>query len=140
MCTFMRCGHLTYNPWVWLKVTSMASTASNRKSDKNPLNSGFFMIHSTLRHQDWSFCCQVIGNIIFIKFFDEMRLLRPLRSLRLLRSLRPLRFLMAGKSPTNQSVSSFWFFEAKEAVEVIEASDVTMSVEVIKATEVFKTT
>ena len=47
---------------------------------------------------------------------------------------------MAGKSPTNQSVSSSWFFEAKEAVEVIEASDVIMSVEVIKATEVFKTT
>ena len=43
---------------------------------------------------------------------------------------------MAGKSPTSQSVSSFWFFEAKEAVEVIEASDVIMSVEVIEATEV----
>ena len=42
---------------------------------------------------------------------------------------------MEWKSPTSQSVSSFWFFEAKEAVEVIEASDVTMSVEVIKATE-----
>ena len=46
-----------------------------------------------------------------------------------------MRSLMAEKSPTNQSVSSFWFFKAKEAVEVIEASDVTMSVEVIKATE-----
>ena len=44
------------------------------------------------------------------------------------------------ESLCNQSVSSFCFFEAKEAVEVIEASDVTMSVEVIKATEVFKTT
>ena len=31
-------------------------------------------------------------------------------------------------------------FEAKEAVEVIEASDVIMSVEVIEAPEVFKTT
>ena len=49
------------------------------------------------------------------------------------------RFLMAGKSPTNQSASSFWIFEAKEAIEVIEASDVIMSVEVMKATEVFKT-
>ena len=47
---------------------------------------------------------------------------------------------MAGKSSINQSASSFWFFEAKEAVEVIEASDVIMSVEVIEATEVFKTT
>ena len=36
ICTFMRCGHLTYDPWIWLKVTSMASTASNRKSAKNP--------------------------------------------------------------------------------------------------------
>ena len=32
ICTFMWCGHLTYDPWIWLKVTSMASTASNRKS------------------------------------------------------------------------------------------------------------
>ena len=32
------------------------------------------------------------------------------------------------------------FFEAKEAVEVIEASDVIMSDEVIEATEVFRTT
>jgi hypothetical protein len=38
----MRCGILTYEPWIWLKVTSMASTASNRKSAKNPLKSGFF--------------------------------------------------------------------------------------------------
>ena len=45
---------------------------------------------------------------------------------------------MAGKSPTSQSVSSFWFFEAKEAVEVIEASDVIMSVEVIEATKFFR--
>ena len=34
----------------------------------------------------------------------------------------------------------FLFFEAKEAVEVIEASDVIMSVAVIKATEIFKPT
>ena len=27
------------------------------------------MIHSTLRDQDWSFCCQVIGNVILSKFF-----------------------------------------------------------------------
>ena len=25
----MRCGHLTYDPWIWLKVTSMASPASD---------------------------------------------------------------------------------------------------------------
>ena len=37
-------------------------------------------------------------------------------------------------------IRPFWLFEAKEAVEVIEASDVIMSVEVIGATEVFKTT
>ena len=36
ICTFMRCGNLTYDPWIWLKVTSMASTASDRKSAKNP--------------------------------------------------------------------------------------------------------
>ena len=34
----------------------------------------------------------------------------------------------------------FLFLEAKEAVEVIEASDVIMSVEVIEATGVFRTT
>ena len=110
ICTFLRCGILTYDPWIWLKVTSMASTASNRKSAKNPLYSGFLMIHSTLRDQDWSFCCQVIGNIILSKFFNEMRLLRPLRpprSLRLLRSLRPLRFLMPGKS-LNMPIASFY--------------------------------
>ena len=28
-------GHLIYDPWIWLKVTYMASTASNRKSAKN---------------------------------------------------------------------------------------------------------
>jgi hypothetical protein len=36
--------------------------------------------------------------------------------------------------------AAFDFFEAKEAVEVIEASDFIMSVEVIEATEVFKIT
>ena len=100
-CTFMRWGHLTCDPWIWLKVTSMASTASNRKSAKTQYNSGFLMIHSTLRDQD--------GNIIISKCFDEMRLLR---------SLRLLRFLMVGKSPSIiLSARSFWFFEAKEAVE-----------------------
>ena len=65
----MRCGNLTYDPWIWWKVISMASTASNRKSAKNLLNSEFLKIHSTLRDQDWTFWCQVIGNIIFSKFF-----------------------------------------------------------------------
>ena len=32
--------------------------------------------------------------------------------------------------------SSFWFFEAKEAVEVIEATEVVEAVEVIEAAEV----
>ena len=108
ICTFMRCGHLTYDPWIWLKVTSMASTASNRKSAKTPYNSGFLIIHATLRDQYWSFCCQVNGNIMISKCFHEMRLfrsLRPLRSLRLLRSLRPLRLLMAGKSLKMPSAS-----------------------------------
>ena len=27
------------------------------------------MIHSKLRDKDWSFCCQVICNIILSKFF-----------------------------------------------------------------------
>ena len=114
ICTFMRCGNLTYDTWIcpiWLKVTSMASTASNRKSAKNPWNRGFLMIHSTLRDQDWSFCCQVNGNIKLSKFFDEMRLfrsLRLLRSLRPLRSLRLLRFKMVGKS-LNMKSASFHF-------------------------------
>ena len=34
ICTFMRCGHLTYDSWIWLKVTCMASKACNRKSAK----------------------------------------------------------------------------------------------------------
>ena len=28
ICTFMRCGNLTYDTWIWLKVTSLSSTAS----------------------------------------------------------------------------------------------------------------
>ena len=28
ICTFMRCGHLTYDTWLWLKITSLSSTAS----------------------------------------------------------------------------------------------------------------
>ena len=104
ICTFMRCGNLIYDPWIWLKVTSMASTASNRKSAKNPENCGFLMIHSTLKDQDRPFCCQVDGYIMLSKCFDEMRLLRPKRSWRpvisscLLRSLRPLRFSKSLKS------------------------------------------
>ena len=45
--------------------------------------------------------------------------------------------------PGNHSVCkvyAFLFLEAKEAVEVIEASDIIMSVEVIEAIEVFRTT
>jgi hypothetical protein len=44
--------------------------------------------------------------------------------------------------PGNHSVCKVHavFLEAKEAVEVIEASDVIMSVEVIEATEVSRTT
>ena len=46
--------------------------------------------------------------------------------------------------PGNHSVCKvhavFLLLEAKEAVEVIEASDVIMSDEVIEATEVFRTT
>ena len=46
--------------------------------------------------------------------------------------------------PSNHSVCKvyavFLSLEAKEAVEVIEASDVIMSVEVTEATEVFRTT
>ena len=47
--------------------------------------------------------------------------------------------------PGNHSVCKvqavfFLFLEATEAVEVIEASDVIMSVEVNEATEVFRTT
>ena len=44
---------------------------------------------------------------------------------------------MPGKSLSKRSPSIFLIFLAKETVEVIEASDLIMSVEVIKATEVF---
>ena len=47
---------------------------------------------------------------------------------------------MPGKSLSMYTECCFWFFEAKEAVEVIEASDVILSVEVIEATKVFRTT
>ena len=36
--------------------------------------------------------------------------------------------------------AGFFIFKAKKAVEVIEASDIIMSVKVIEATEVFRTT
>ena len=50
---------------------------------------------------------------------------------------------MQGKSLSKSSAGCFWFLVAKEAVEVIEASDVIRTVEVIEAieaTEVFRTT
>ena len=28
ICTFMRCGNLTYDTWIWLKITFLSSTAS----------------------------------------------------------------------------------------------------------------
>ena len=28
ICTFMRCGNLSYDPWIWLKILSLSSTAS----------------------------------------------------------------------------------------------------------------
>ena len=28
ICTFMRCGNLTYDTYIWLKITSLSSTAS----------------------------------------------------------------------------------------------------------------
>jgi hypothetical protein len=59
--------------------------------------------------------------------------------LRLLRSLRPLRFLKPGNLSECKVHGVFLFLEAKEAVEVIEASDFIMFFEVIEATEVFRT-
>ena len=53
---------------------------------------------NTLRDLDRLFYCQVDGNVILIKSFDDMRLFRPLRPLR---TLRLLRFLMAWKSSSN---------------------------------------
>ena len=35
ICTFIGNEHFTYHPWIWLKVKSMASTASNRKITKS---------------------------------------------------------------------------------------------------------
>jgi hypothetical protein len=54
---FPRLHHLTYDPWIWLKVTSMASTASNIKSAKNQYKNGFFMNPPTLIAQVGSFGC-----------------------------------------------------------------------------------
>ena len=34
ICTFMRCGNLTYDPWIWLKITSLSSTASVLKDGR----------------------------------------------------------------------------------------------------------
>ena len=47
---------------------------------------------------------------------------------------------MPGISLSMSSARYFWFFEATEAVEVIEASDLITSGEVIEPTEVFRTT
>ncbi len=58
----------------------------------------------------------------------------------LLRSLMLLRFLLPEKSQYVRCKQFLIFFEAKEAVEVIEASDVIMSDEVIEATEAVRTT
>ena len=66
--------------------------------------------------------------------------MRLLRLLRLLRPLRPLRFLMQKNHSVCKVHAIFLSLEAKEAVEVIEASDVIVSVEVNEATEVFRTT
>ena len=80
---------------------------------------------------------RVDGKIKLSNFFDKMRLERSLRSLRL---LRPLRFLKPGNHSVCKVHAVFLFLEAKEAVEVIEASDVIMPVEVIEVTKVFRTT
>ena len=42
ICTFIRCGHLTYDLWIWLKVPSMASTASDSKSGKKSIKQWIF--------------------------------------------------------------------------------------------------
>ena len=74
------------------------------------------------------------SSLVF--FFDEMRLKRSLRSLRLLRllrSLRQLKFLMPGNDSVCKVHAVFFsFLEAREAVQVIEASAIIMSVEVIE--------
>ena len=49
--------HLTYDPWIWLKVTYMAFTASNRNNAQNQQSRGFLTIHSTFRDQSRSFWC-----------------------------------------------------------------------------------
>ena len=78
------------------------------------------------------FDARVDGNIKISKFFDEIWLwfsLRPFKLLRLLRSLRLLRILMLWYVKCKH----FLIFEAKEAVEVFEVSDVIMFDEVIEA-------
>jgi hypothetical protein len=45
-------GNLNYDPSIWLKVTLLSFTASNRKSAKNLEINEFLMIHLMLREQD----------------------------------------------------------------------------------------
>ena len=50
----MTCGILTYDTWIWLKVTSMASTASNNKSDNLQYKKGLrygWLFSITLLHK-----------------------------------------------------------------------------------------
>ena len=42
---------MTYDPLIWLKVTSLSSTASKRKGVKNQENGKFLMIQTTLSDQ-----------------------------------------------------------------------------------------
>ena len=45
---------MTYDPLIWLKVTSLSSTASKSKDVKNQENSEFLMIQPTLSDQNKS--------------------------------------------------------------------------------------
>ena len=58
--------HLTYDPLIWLKVTSLSSTASKRKGVKNQENSEFLMIQPTL--SDQNFGARVDGKIKLSNF------------------------------------------------------------------------
>ena len=56
ICTFMRCGHFTYDFWIWLKVTSPSSTASD-------LNDGRISLEIP------SFCSEFFFQNIKIRWF-----------------------------------------------------------------------
>ena len=95
ICMFIGNGHLSIDPWIWLELTTLSSTASVLKDGRI----WFEVVDFWWSIPHWEtrighFGARVDKNIKLNKFFDELRLLRSLSKLRLLRLLR---FLMPKK-------------------------------------------